>query len=284
MAAQTHAQSQSSCDSAPYPCLAGFQVDTFLDYDDSGETVTPEESFQATCCYSDCAAVQTANGYLCFPGTVNYGQGKIAHYGDVSHNQGFQDTCCATSCSQIGMQCSAGKELISTAADVAFGDDSNQFDFDFICCEDKQLTCAAFQTTYNDPVQGNQDLQCTGTVQDSYIEALFEVEFLVPAYKVTAATDFTFTYNEFTNDNGVQKTHAQVQADFNNACCVCNVGATISVDYIGLGDSETSLIYEIPGLNPPECSSIWIEQLKGIKEATDAAGDALTSTCALAET
>lgn len=272
MAAQSHAQ--SPCSSAPYYCPMDFDINTNPVYDDSGSTVTPEESFQATCCYSNCEAVQTQTGHQCPPNEVNYGQNTLAYYGAVSDLQEFQDTCCAESCSQVSMQCGAGKELISNADDVAFGDSDDQLAFDFFCCEDVQLTCAEFKNAYNDPVQGNQNLECTGTVTDN-----LGLEIDVTAYEVTDNTPHPFTYNEFTiDDNGEQITHELVQTNFNNACCVCNVGATISVEGFPF------LIYKIPGFDPPECSSIWIEQLKGIKEATVAAGTALTSTCAVAQT
>ena len=265
MAAQTHAQ--TSCSSAPWPCPPDFDEDPDYDYIEGSEA-----SFKANCCYSDCAAVQNGNGYVCNAGTANSGEGALASYGVVSDQQGFQNTCCVDSCETHGESiCAVGQTLKSDAATIA--PNINPYEE---CCEDTPLTCAQLQDTYNDPNNGvEENLECTGTVTDMLLELP------VPAYTTTADTENKYTYNDFTN--GGLSTHEQVQDSFNSACCVCDVGATKEVEVPGGSENIPCLIYEIPG-DYPECLSITIEQLKGIKQATDAAGDALTSTCALAET
>lgn len=244
-------------DTAGYSCPTG----TDLEYTQYLEN--EENNFQENCCFTDCETVQ---GSFTCPHN-NFQENSIINYNLVTDQSSFENNCCYTSCLQHTLKCSPGFQY-NSAAQIGPPDNVGQVEFDMFCCEEDTtpLTCAGFQNAYNG-VQGNQYLQCTGTVGN-------ELGVDVEVYTTTADNTPLRPYLDFT----VDKTHEQVQANFNNECCVCDVGATKVAQ-----DGTNFLIYETPS-DPPECSSIWIERLKLIKQATDAAGAALTSTCAVAQT
>jgi hypothetical protein len=295
----------------------GYSCPATTNFIDSQYFENTEENFQQNCCFTDCAAVQ--GDYTCpNPETQTIHSDPI-NYGLVTDQLSFEDSCCVTSCSQHSMDCSAGLQVIADAV-TGLPDDSgqDQASFNSDCCEiipeqpcvgstetcsvgtktvndvltytdnfqDNccELTCAEFQTKYNAADPAN-DLQCTNTEQitisDSYI--ISSGDFNVPIYAANSLRSFII-YSDY-NGN-----------DFNNLCCTaCRIGEIkVVTSNDGFSGDVSFLIYgennveddsfAIIGYgNAIYCSAITTDELPFIKQATDAAGALLTSTCEVAQ-
>lgn len=260
-----------------------------------------EGNFQNNCCFTDCDAVE---GSFTCPDN-NFEGSSIINYGLVTDQLSFEDNCCYTSCVQLtqgteGMQCSAGLQLRSDAAQFGPPDNPVQIDFDNDCCVEIQpqscvdssetcssgtktentfltytdnfqdsccdLTCAGFQNAYN-AVTGNPELKCEDVMD------IGDFEQPAPLLRASTATDGSTIYAPYS-------AHVIDSIDSNGflgrvQCCECNVGAFFEAadgsEYLISASSYSAL-----------CRAYLVDELPFIKEATDAAGDALTSTCAVA--
>jgi hypothetical protein len=272
---------------AGYTCPANTEISASQYFEDN------EENFQNNCCFTDCEAVQ---GSFTCPDN-NFQGSSIINYGLVTDQLSFQNNCCYTSCLQHSLQCSPGLQYNSEAATLRPPDDLVQMDFDISCCEEIQpqsceessetcssgtktanplltytdnfqdsccdLSCAEFQQEYND--------RTLTTLVCENVMDIGDFGDLAPLLIASTATDSTKNYAPYSAHVSGSIVSGNLRSE---QCCECNVGAFFEAGGSEYLISASSYI--------ASCRAYNVNELPYIKEATDAAGTALTSTCAVA--